>query len=81
MSLFDVIKYPISDPPKPHQLESLPEDIVFLWCSERFVFSQISSFPRALGLLKFALNTPDKIIRLEYINLLRKIIKEYNEPV
>jgi len=29
MSLFDVIKYPLSDPPTRQEIESLPEEVIF----------------------------------------------------
>lgn len=34
MSLFDVIKYPISNPPSPEELFVLPTDVYSGWCRD-----------------------------------------------
>jgi hypothetical protein len=33
MSIFDVIRYPISDPPTYEELNNLPDDLFDMWCN------------------------------------------------
>jgi hypothetical protein len=85
MSLFDVIKYPISDIPTVEELEALPKDIWDKWIDESSWGGPDYKNGRLKILLWFKLvasivdhNIPEL---QQDVRLLRKIIKDYNEPI
>ena len=71
MSLFDVLKYPISDPPKLSELAALPTDLFNDWVKESFVaLNCVSS-----AYLYFQSNDFDNI-KARRLARLRQMIKE-----
>ncbi len=76
MSLFDVIKYPISDPPTYTELTALPYDIWIKWVVQCGWQKNIARHTIVNYYAYVAIGDPRK-----EIYLLRKIIEEYDEPV
>jgi len=85
MSLFDTLKYPISVPPKMHELESLPVDLFKSWvdhyaCSWSTVTEEtrhdsvwVSEWLSA----HWGSESIDHTANVTDIELLRKLINEY----
>lgn len=73
MSIFTVIKYPISNPPTAEQLKVLPTDLINKWINHSN-FNYHFLFPPQS-------NTPENISRLpvDSVALLRKLMQEYEE--
>jgi hypothetical protein len=85
MSLFDVIRYPISDPPTPEEIEALPQDLYNTWLELRS-FTYANPRDRDRGLVASwysAVYDPDgreymfEVDRKE-VEALRTLIKSYN---
>lgn len=81
MSLFDVIRYPISDIPTFEQLNALPDDIFNSWAETtdwRNTARRRDGMARWYQAWHNALNNDDK----KEINRLRQMIRDYdNEPI
>ena len=70
MSLFDVIKYPISDPPRIQELKALPDHIIAKWMYKiRWESSVHALFNSVTNRYDYDIDHPRIII-------LRKIIKD-----
>ncbi len=79
MSLFDVIRYPISDIPTEDQLAALPEDLLDKWLDHsEFLARDYWTFTRIVSfyVVRKDDNKPYKIH--PEIIVLRKMIKEYD---
>lgn len=77
MTIFDIIRYPISDPPTTDEFEALPIDLLTKWastCGWNFKPppSTVSCFYANPALCRSHLND---------LNLLRKMISEYNDNI
>ena len=72
MSLFDIIKYPISDTPTKEQLDALPDEIYQKWVVMYFS-KQIPRKSMAM-FYKISKNNPRKA---GHIKGLRELIKEF----
>jgi len=73
MSLFDVIKYPISHPPTVEELSALPEDLYIKWRDETF---SIHPEPTIVWVAAYL-----KAVNLLYVTeRLRRFIGDY-EPL
>jgi hypothetical protein len=79
MSLFDVLRYPISEPPTKEELEALPNDIWDKWVA-------ISQWPESASKTLIV----EWYGGIDYTNLpsvereiikLKQIIKDYNGPI
>ena len=88
MSLFDIIRYPISDPPTEQELTALPVGMMCKWL-QMTDWKEISpartNIADVVEYYEFASNdssAPDgcKELALQELVLLRKMIREY-EPV
>ncbi len=82
MSLFDVIKYPISDAPTKEELETLPTVLYNRWLEKTHwsLDRDERIFPNILNVVIYYKNcNPD--IRIVDIGILRKLIKAYDEPI
>jgi len=81
MSLFDVLKYPISSPPTYTELKSLPEEIYNKWVRE--VMGGGDPAVQAARLLmlhrSFLLTKNSLYDYSDYIEKLRIMIREYQE--
>jgi hypothetical protein len=83
MSLFDVIKYPISFPPQRSQLQALPPELYNEWINKS-TWQNVSSESRgdpqwvAEWMIAF-LDTPCNKDILHDTDLLRKMIKEWDK--
>lgn len=86
MSLFDVIRYPISDPPTPEELEALPGEIFNRWVHT----SDWCDVPRTSAIVPSRLYIGNwyqtyhidgrlKNIDWHDIQMLRRMIREYEE--
>lgn len=73
MSLFDVIKYPISNPPTEKELEALPIKIYALWL-RRCGFTTVHT-PGAISRYYNGKDCEDVLY------ILQKIIEEYDESI
>ena len=73
MSLFDVIKYPISDPPTPEEINALPRDLSMKWLLS-IGFTPINS-----GFV-FSAKDLSNYFGSDEIEDLRKMVLDY-EPV
>ncbi len=79
MSLFDVLRWPISDEPTKEELEALPCSLFKEWMSEvGFVPANWSHENVAWYYRKERLAIK---IAVHDIRVLRKMIEEYNEPI
>lgn len=87
MSLFDVIKYPISNPPTKAELETLPYDLLFNWKLQttwKKLMPKGAEIDNLIQFYKFA-NSDDlaanicKGLALPELSSLRKMIKEYDD--
>lgn len=83
MSLFDVIRYPISDVPTLEELEAIPDEIFNQWG----IVKELSSGPTRQNVW-YVINESCKFQKLRsgYFNPhraeeLRKIIREYNDDI
>lgn len=74
MSLFDVIKYPISNPPTKDELEALPNDLYKIWLLSVGWAAYLS--PIILAIYYF--NHYSLPGGKDDLSLLRKMIKEYD---
>ena len=87
MSLFDVIKYPISEPPTLEELNALPNEIFNQWISLSHWRSP-GKWKDADGISHYYKNFygsdhdayPDQEQSRD-VKLLRKLIEEYNELI
>lgn len=72
MSLFDVIRYPISDHPTKEQLDALPTELFNKWCYDNYykvyTTTQMSNY-----LQYFATD--------KGVYALRKLIRDCDEPI
>lgn len=89
MSLFDVIKYPISIPPTQEELSALPDKLFNKWIDlSQWSKSVDDTLDREDDPVQISFSYELCIemgiftdLDLEEILLLRKLIKEYDEPV
>ena len=75
MSLFDVIKYPISEPPTEAELRVLPANLYTKWCMD--TRWQWVALPTPSRIADFYFNKPAHY--RHDVSLLRKMIKEYDD--
>ncbi len=82
MSLFDVLRYPISNAPTRHELKSLPNDLFVQW-RHQTIWEQGNNHktPEGIGEWYEACRHTLEDSDADAIKLLRKMILEYNEPV
>ncbi len=78
MSLFDVIRYPISDSPTLEQLKALPEDLYTVWIKRAHFIPENWSHKDIVWYYR-----PDRrtINSDKEIKLLRQMIEEYDESL
>lgn len=74
MSLLDVLKYPLSNPPTPSELAALPTAILINYniSKDQSRTSHITEVYTALNFLK---HFPEEV------NIIRHLILEYDEPI
>jgi hypothetical protein len=86
MSLFDVIKYPISNPPTLSELAALPRNILASWFKIT-EWKSIDYDDKSISNIFMYYNRDHSrykdIVKLKTQELqkLRKIIREYDEPI
>ena len=75
MSIFDVIRYPISNPVKLEELEILPRKLFVTWLDNAGWYSPEERIPTK--------NFVKMLNRSYYrdVELLKMLIKEYDEPL
>ena len=85
MSLFDVIRYPISDIPTSEELSRLPKDLFYHWVeSTSFVVDDVQAHNRDVAYLArwyFRWGKDMSYDEIQEIVNLRNMIKEYDEPI
>lgn len=77
MSLFDVIKYPISDPPTKEELAAIPNEIFDNWVQDNFGYSPPLKESLRQRIIKFYardVHTPS--FNKDELRVLRQIIKD-----
>lgn len=77
MSLFDVIRYPISDPPTEKELSALPEDLYYKWF-KTMNWSHHTT-PSIVAEWFAVLDYPTRF-RTRALETLQRLIREYDEP-
>ena len=85
MTIFDVLRYQISDPPTESQLRALPESVYNKWCRS----SSWKGFPRDdmtvvaeyYNFFQHHLRDTDSVSYKEDIILLKALIRDYDEPI
>ena len=81
MSLFDALRYPISNPPTKEEFESLPSDLLFNWLQMTDWKEYIPNGTNINSLVEFySRYERDNILVLKELAQLRKIIEDY-EPL
>ena len=75
MTIFDVIRYPISNPPTKEEFEALPADLYRNWL---LAAGWASVPPPRLLSLAFQLSVSGDFIHSSDLEFLRKMIKEYD---
>ena len=82
MTIFDTIRYPVSDLPTLEQLEAIPESIYIEWRDFGNFISVRKDPERHSEMMidRWNNTTPAEFERYYQINYLRKLIAEY-EPV
>jgi len=85
MSLFDVIRYPISDVPTLEELEAIPDEIFNQWT---FVKESGLAIHRSRRVIWYLISSNHRFrqLRGEHFDphraeALRKIIREYNDNI
>ena len=78
MSLFDVLRYPVSIPPQQGQLEAIPYELYMLWYKSVDGWNDCYD-ERAASVCEYY-NDPYNKSALWELDSLKKMIKEY-EPV
>ena len=87
MSLFDALRYPISDPPTKDEFEALPYDLLFNWklrTTWKKLMPNGAEIDNLVQFYKFA-NRDDmaanicKGLALQELSLLRTMIEEYDD--
>jgi hypothetical protein len=88
MSLLDVIRYPISDPPTLEELEALPKDIQHEWLTHHVANNaEVSTLAGAQAALELNWFWAEKNLReqewddtwcREQIRALRQLIRDYD---
>lgn len=88
MSLFDVLKYPISTPPTKEELSALPRDFLLQWMvMVKFNLSTdlVSGVDKETDIVSWIYEcyTNDLVIPSDFndLILLRKLIRDYSEPI
>jgi hypothetical protein len=88
MSLFDVIRYPISDPPTEAEFAALPIAILEQWwpMTEWTEYRNLDRIPFHLcDYYNYIYYDNKKMLDdsslMKELDLLRKIIREYDEPI
>lgn len=85
MSLFDALRYPISNPPTKEEFELLPADLLFNWLQMTDWKEYIPNGTNINSLVDFySRKNPlayerDDILVLKELSLLRQMIKEYDD--
>ena len=83
MSLFDVLRYPISNQPTEEEINRLPADLFWAWVAKtEFTISDRTDKSRvyiSAWYKKWGETLNQKEIK--EISILRKMIKEYDEPI
>ena len=80
MSIFSVLRYPISDPPTGEELAALPPDLFTDWKLQttwRFTYNRQS--PKLIA--DFYLQHTRPSWAYNEVQLLRQMIKDYDEPI
>ena len=83
MTIFDVIKYPISNPPTKDEFKSLPDDLLFAWYQSsgwRGFMPNGYGIDEVVGFYNQNTTSSTYLTALKELSLLRKMIKEY-EPL
>lgn len=73
MSLFDALRYPVSDCPTEAELKALPKDLYLAWIEAIDLSHYLA--PYLTSILHSGTNTRSNI------TLLRKMISEYNDNI
>ena len=77
MTIFDTLRYSISDPPTQEELEALPHWLLQNWAEEQFTIL------RSTSIISNHLKTEKDFCEYRYrrlINSLKKAILEYDSP-
>ena len=77
MTIFDSIRYPISDLPTEEELAAIPRRIYYRWIKKMWKY-KLSQCPPSL-VAEWASNRRDMPTTTEALSVLRKLIQEY-EP-
>ena len=77
MSLFDVLRYPISDHPTKEEFEALPKDLFEQWTNAVYWHSDYAN-PKCL---ETAYSDKGYAPFLKDLLVLRNMIKDYDEPI
>ena len=77
MSLFDVIKYPISIPPNKEELEALPASIFDAWVYDNFGYEPPLNENLKARIIRFYINTDPYSSQIAFneLGILRKMIR------
>ena len=79
MSLFDVIKYPISNPPSMDELRAIPDEVLDKWAINVRRFMKGASKEYMVGYLStYYRLSKDKIQSTYEVSILRNLLREYN---
>ena len=82
MSLFDVIRYPISHPPTEAEIIAVPDDIFLKWLNEVVPNWKPARSLHAIKIrLGGAYTIPVNERDCKDLDALRRIIREYNESI
>jgi hypothetical protein len=85
MSLFDVIKYPLSDHPTAAELAALPVQLFEGWCANTNRVTVASSkyyyVACTYKCMLISNNTREVERARDELRILKKMIKEYDEPI
>lgn len=96
MSLFDVIKYPISIPPTLEELESLPRQLLIDWMKSNGFHFFTANEVDTCAMLEEVAYAPSRAFsyynnrflrdslperKLLELKQLRQLIRDYNEPI
>jgi len=77
MSLFDVIRYPISNPPTKEELWALPPDLFNEW-KKSVGWKNVRGVTPGYVEAYYKEFNSDEAYKLDNIRLLRKMIKDYD---
>ena len=84
MTIFDVIRYPISDFPTEAELEALPKDLYDKWIETHWTIRgdvTLQDFVRWIASWKRSGWTDAHAALSRSVRELRQMIKDYDEPI